>query len=77
MNSNGSGGELFNTEGKVIGISFAMVREFGEFHHFCWLREVTSETLKPASRETVGVYLKLGFGGAHIDSNQRLIYTSA
>jgi hypothetical protein len=24
-----------------------------------------------------GCYLKLGFGGAHADSNQRLMYTSA
>jgi hypothetical protein len=23
------------------------------------------------------IYLKLGFGGAHTDSNQRLMYTSA
>jgi len=28
--------------------------------------------LRPARR-----YVKLGFGGAHTDSNQRLIYTSA
>jgi len=27
--------------------------------------------------EPVGHYLKLGFGGAHTESNQRLMYTSA
>jgi hypothetical protein len=39
---------------------------------------VTSETLNPAPlQKPLQRYLKLGFGGAHTESNQRLMYTSA
>jgi hypothetical protein len=49
-----------------------------EFRQSGWLREITSETIKPATLQKPSEpYLKLGFGGAQTDSNQRLMYTSA
>jgi S1-C subfamily serine protease len=49
--SGGSGGPLFNNEGKVIGINFAMVREFGgsNFAIPVGYWKVTSETLSLTS----------------------------
>jgi len=40
---------LFNNEGKVIGINFAMVARVRwiKFRNSCRLRQVTSETLSP------------------------------
>ena len=38
----------------------------------CLTRGARGMELRPARR-----YVKLGFGGAHTDSNQRLMYTSA
>jgi hypothetical protein len=34
---------------------------------------LAADRLHPSARR----YLKIGFGGAHTDSNQRLMYTSA
>ena len=67
MQSTGLGGQLLKLEATIV--------------NECAIGWEDDEAYPPAPScgldASVSDYLKLGFGGAHTESNQRLMYTSA